>query len=243
MKNLKKLIKEVVSKVLGENDFLTHSIDESIRVLNNTFKDNLSARINETNESIIDVYVKKYNIDTLVKIDKTIENLGYFISIFSVNGFQKTFKKDSFFEKIKKLTELTPIYLKLEKKRDSNEDTDIVIPSILYHITHERHLEKIKKIGLVPKSKSKKSAHPERIYLAGNEESAIKLVKEFSNLEYEFEHNYVLLEIDTNKAVEFKRDKNFKLNKDPNFTEGYFTYDNIPPTAINFENMKVINIK
>lgn len=110
MKNLRKLIKETVSKVLGENDLLTHSIDESIRVLNNIFKDNLVARINETNDNIIDVYVKKYDIDT-------------------------------------------------------------------------------------------------------------------------------------NKAVEFKHDKNFKLNKDPNFTDGYFTYDNIPPYAINFENIKSINLE
>ncbi len=200
-------------------------------------------KINETNDSVIDVYIKKYNINALTKIDKTIENLGYFISIFSINGFQKKFNKDSFFKKIKDLKELTPIYLKLEKKMDSNEDIDTIIPSMLYHITHERHLAKIKKIGLVPKSKSKKSAHPERIYLAWNEESAIKLVKEFSDLEYEFEHNYVLLKIDTSKISEFRRDKNFKLHNDPNFTDGYFTYDNIPPAAINFENMKLINLE
>ncbi len=50
MKNLKKIIEETVSKVLGEGDFLTHQIKNSISVLNNVFKDNLVAKINETND-------------------------------------------------------------------------------------------------------------------------------------------------------------------------------------------------
>lgn len=238
MKSLKKLIEEIVGKVLDENNFLTHQIEKSISRLNSLFKDNLVARLNETNENVIDVYVKKYDENVLEKLLQIIKNLGYIVSIFSIKGFQSKFNEISFFKKIKELKELSPVYLKLEKTRDSNEDIDITIPSILYHITHERHLAKIKKIGLVPKSESKKSTHPARIYLVENEESAIKLAEEFSNSEYKFEHNYVLLEINTNKTSEFKRDKNFKLHNDPNFTGGYFTLDNIPPVAINFEKYK-----
>jgi hypothetical protein len=238
MKNLKKLIEETVSKVLGEGLTKTYPIVKSIDILNNLFKENLKAEQHQEKENSIDVYVKKYDESVLIKLIELIKTMGYFISKFSINGVQAKFNKDSFFKKTKSLKEPFPIYLKLEAKFDIEiNETN----SKLYHVTHDRYLSKIKKIGLVPKSQSKNSYHPERIYFVKEEKYAQKIAKEFSNLEYTFEHNYVLLEINVNAI------NNIKLYEDPNFKEldnvyGYFTFDNIPPNAINFENTKTIDL-
>lgn len=47
-------------------------------------------------------------------------------------------------------------------------------PNTIYHVTNINNLNKIKKIGLVPKSKNKKSHHLDRIYLTTNSKRKLK---------------------------------------------------------------------
>ena len=56
------------------------------------------------------------------------------------------------------------IKLRFEAKFD--EEVVENTPSILYHITPTQNTNKILSIGLVPKSRSKASYHPDRVYLS-----------------------------------------------------------------------------
>lgn len=97
------------------------------------------------------------------------------------------------------------------------------LPKTLYHITDEKFIEKIKKIGLIPKSTSKIETHPDRIYFLKSKSDISKIL---SNPNFKIEHPY-LLTIDNSKI------KNLKLFEDSNFkTFGLYGYQNIPPKYI-----------
>lgn len=104
----------------------------------------------------------------------------------------------------------------------------------LYHLTPKSRVRKIMTIGLTPKTCSKKSYHPERIYLFTKELSQDELynwIFQFSECENEktIKQGYVVLKIDRSKCP------NIKIFADPNLDGGVFTVDNIPPTAITIE--------
>lgn len=103
------------------------------------------------------------------------------------------------------------------------------IPDILYHVTPKENVDKILKIGLTPKSRSKKAFHPERVYLMRKIDDAEKLAKALANSSGNSNKIWTLLEID----ISYLKNEYFKLYKDPNFKErGYYTVNNIPPQAI-----------
>lgn len=101
---------------------------------------------------------------------------------------------------------------------------------ICYHITDIKNLEKIKKIGLYTKSKSKKVFHPERIYLASgfnNDTDAKNILNDLANELYPNSH-FIILKINLKK-------NNFKckLMMDHAYMPyGIFTYENINPKCI-----------
>lgn len=89
----------------------------------------------------------------------------------------------------------------------------------LYHITEERHLEKIMKIGLVPKSKSKVTYHPERIYLC-NKAAMAAIYGKYR----QYVKTPVILQVST---------KGLTLYPDINAGAGaYWTSENISPDRI-----------
>lgn len=114
----------------------------------------------------------------------------------------------------------------------------------LYHCTTEAVLEKIKRQGLVPRSKSKITNHPDRTYLALNVQECKNLIIQFiedSNLyskedsefikQYKLAKNkFIILKIDTDGL-------NLQLMEDPNCKDfwgvfGVYTTDSIPLTNI-----------
>lgn len=104
------------------------------------------------------------------------------------------------------------------------------IPIILYHVTYPMYYEKIKKNGLVPKSKKTIDNHPDRIYLTSNVIDAVKFAKaNYFITNDESKKKYIILEIHTSKL------KHIKLYDDPlkiDNTKMYYTYDNIPNYAL-----------
>jgi hypothetical protein len=103
-------------------------------------------------------------------------------------------------------------------------------PDIIFHVTDEINLKNIHKVGIIPKSKNKKSFHLERIYITLNKGGAEKFIKNLS-----FNDNllgitkyYKILEI--NITDEFYKD--MKIYKDPNMKGGYYIYNNIRPQDI-----------
>ena len=99
-----------------------------------------------------------------------------------------------------------------------------------YHITLSTKVEKILKIGLNPKSSNVKFNYPDRIYL-GLDPKALEFCllpnlrktkgKDATNVPY------TILKIAVSKIPSKNR---FRI--DPNYPDGLFTSDNIPPDAI-----------
>lgn len=164
------------------------------------------------------------DINTLLNgIIKDANTLGWFPSFIETEDYigkwdEKYFKEGE-------------IKLRFEAKFD--EEVVENIPSILYHITPTQNANKILSIGLVPKSRSKASYHPDRVYLSKN-------LKDIENLGEMFYQktgikDWMILKIDTNMVP----GDYLKLYTDPNYEHGYYTLNNIPPQAIE----KVKNIK
>lgn len=178
------------------------------------------------------LFVNITDVDDLGKLKSTIQNIGYFISeiIFMEKGGEKyetiKYTESSMHNCFKNKNN----YKKLIIQVNGKYINQVEIPEYLYHITIQMNLPKISKIGLVPKSKSKKVYHPERIYLTSNFEDASLLKDKFQ--EY-YQSSMVILKIST------KYLKDFKLYNDPDYSNcGVFTLDNIPPKNI----VDIINI-
>lgn len=108
----------------------------------------------------------------------------------------------------------------------------------LLHITQSKNLSKIKKIGLVPTTKNRMFNYPDRIYfLKGGlpESKVLSLAAMLCYVKYNeaFQNNepikedYTILTLDISKIPE-----RVKFAIDPNFGDGFYTTDNIPPSAI-----------
>ena len=173
-------------------------------------------------------YIKTFstNIDALLNgIIKDADALGWFPSFMETEEYTGQWGKKYFKE--------GEIKLRFEAKFD--EEVVENIPSILYHITPTQNVNKILNIGLVPKSRSKASYHPDRVYLGrsirGMEKLAPQMYQRTGDL------NFTILKIDTNMVP----GGYLRLYTDPNYSkEAYYTLNNIPPQAI--EKIKDINL-
>lgn len=157
-------------------------------------------------------YVEIYGTDTDASPGKDA------VSIKILDKYNEQVVKDAFQNK-----KIHSIYLECEAKFDQKVNK---IPNFLYHIAPLKNWEKIQKIGLVPKSRSKKAYHPERVYLGKDEKHTADLAPKF----YQFNgtKEWVLLKIDTNAVP----GDYLKLYHDSAFIHGYYTLNNIPPQAI-----------
>lgn len=177
----------------------------------------------------------KYTSSNLVdpKISELLSlanNLGYFPSMFSyiLNPYNPEDEEEEKIEKYtpSKLRDLIinkqPFFIRFQF--EPKYDPVIEVPRFVYHITVDRNIDKIKKIGLTPKTQGKRSIHPERIYVSLSKKDSDFL---FSRLKYHFGKSQgVELVIDTAALKQ-------TFYEDPNFErKGAYTYANIPPQAI-----------
>ena len=123
------------------------------------------------------------------------------------------------------------ITITYEKKFD---EIETLIPEILYHLSIEEYNKKILKYGLFPKSKSKLSAHLDRIYLCASIQDCKDLINQMSFFYYgqngvnTFKNTTpVMYEIDNSSHNAVKN-----LYKDPNYKKGFYTLNNILPKYI-----------
>lgn len=100
----------------------------------------------------------------------------------------------------------------------------------LYHVTTDAKVDKILKNGLNPKSSNAMFRYPDRIYLGLDPEMLecqllpnLRKTKGKVNVDA----TYSILKVDISKIPSKNR---FKV--DPNYPDGVFTSDNIPPSAI-----------
>lgn len=226
MNTIRYIIREEIRKFLA--DGLIKSIEPKKAVddiINKNFS-NLGKATLMRNEMGIDFLLKIKNTDKLKEVMSLVNNIGYFIASYKIGDITYRFNDENFINIIKdnlKNAKL-PVTLHLEAKFDKKEES---IPKIVFHITSEEFIEKIKKFGLIPKSKSKKSYHPERIYLALEVEAALSMAAQIQSITEREEYFPYLISIDTTKL------KDVKFYIDPNFSDyGVYVLENIPKKAI-----------
>lgn len=205
--------------------------------LNNTF-DFIIKDLN----LVIDLEIKFHAMESIIT-----HNCGYFpasIEIIYISGHTNKSKwYDKMFNMLcNNVDNIQQINIKYESKFDEYIDT----PSIMYHITNSCYVDKILKNGLVPKSKSKLSTHPDRIYLCDVLENCEKLRFQMymsdsynmNGVNYKQKNNkktsYTILKIDM-------RNLDIKVFKDPNYEEfGFYITKNIHKDRITVINTYVI---
>ena len=197
--------------LLREGLIRTHDFDEVQAYLSKFFSNRFD--ILSDKKSSMFAIIKKDPINDKKPMDYTIEymnNMGYFVSSYVKDG------------KLINATEPITDYdgLRFEAKFDVEES---FLPQYYYHVTDKKHLPKILKIGLTPKTKSKLSHHPERIYLAKDEEYANDIMKQF--LDGGFIKNPVILRIKPHGLTNV-------FLKDQQYDGGVYTQQNIPPKNI-----------
>jgi hypothetical protein len=208
-----KIQNELRGAKLVEGLMTTHPSEKSLNIIIKRFP-NLAGNIELDGEiylqgdfSEIKNYVSLFN------------NLGYFISKFTTNGenWEVLIKNDD-----------KPVAIFLEPKYDQEIN---IISRVLYHTTLFINEKNILKVGIIPKSKNKESAHPERIYLTDD----INLANNFGKYlkSKNSNRNYSIFEINTTNL-------DIKLYRDINLTKnGFYTLDNIP---ISYIKLHVSNI-
>lgn len=159
--------------------------------------------------------VKQHVLDGILPI---LNNLGYFPSFMWVTnkkGMLNTLKFDESYISNK----YTEIKLRMESKyEDGAYSNDLDVPEKAYHLTKQKFKDNIFKNGLYPKSLNRKTKHLDRIYMFKYLDQYGDLLKVLKISDVDDEQ-YMLLEVELS-------DKNI-IHTDPNYTDGFYTTDNI----------------
>ena len=173
------------------------------------------------------------------EINKFFDSFGYFPSYISnIGKFNK--------ENLEKAKFKNYFAIRYESKYD--KEVKDIKQNLLIHLIPDIYWKHVKLKGLTPKTKSKISTHPERIYfllppLSNDdlEEIAITLYNTASQGEKKYIEKYYVLYIDINELKD-----NTKFYEDPNFFMGsgaVWTYKNIPPKYIELGEEIIVNPK
>ncbi len=160
------------------------------------------------------IFADKNTPEITKKLLHLIDTMGYFVA--TVHGkWGDDGPKNLSVEEIKDQNEIS---ISIEPKYDSEVNFQ---EEYVYHTTDKKNLEKIMRIGLIPKTKNTRSFYPERIYLSPD----IRYNNSIKNqLGIDKSGEYVDLKI--------KKFPGLKLYKDVRFKGGFYTYTNIPPKYI-----------
>lgn len=215
LKKLLEIYEEEFKLNLEEGLIKTTNLGQTLSILKKGYSNKYNFSSNQDGNSF---NIQSFNIDlnNIEELIKKSNTLGWFPSWLETDEYKGKWNPNI----LKNSKEIEK--LRFEAKYDFKIDK---IPDILYHLAPEKNWEKISKLGLLPKSRSKASYHPERVYLTQDEKSAKSLAELFYQKTGEKE--YALIKIETTLIPDY-----FKLYKDPNFKNGYYTMNNIPPNVI-----------
>jgi len=220
---------EFIKSILKEEEGLikTTNINHTITLINNWIKGEMDLERTKLiiKSDIENWFVYKITKETnLVELFRLVDNLGWFPAYIQYKGQSAKYSQPNL-EMF--LEEFGEVMVKFESKYDVK-----YIPenNIFYHITSDKYIDKIMKIGLVPKSKEKISSHPSRIYLLINEESINDLIDVFS---YQYNIKPIVLRI----TIPQEKLNGIKFYNDTNFPEkGIYTESNLHPDWIEIIN-------
>ena len=172
------------------------------------------------------IFIKFININlnrlSIDQITQLINSCGYFISLIrfydkndvELNRLKPNYNKD-YNHIYNDIININSYYIQFEV--ESKFNYVVLSKKYLYHLTNKSFLDKILKNGLIPKSGNKLSIHPTRIYLSYTRQGALNLINQF---EYK---DPILLKINV---------ENMKLYSDPDYENGCYVNQNIPPKNI-----------
>ena len=188
------------SFAITEGLIKTYPIDKSVDIIKRRFP-NVDVTTEEDGEIVVSNLTDKLSVYNIL-----FTNLGYFISLVDI---------DNKWNKVVDAVILEPKY-----------DIKVKVPKNLYHASPLKYKDKILKNGLVLKSLSKVSLHPDRIYLTDD----IMTCKMFaSNLPKDklpfYQDGYCIYSIDVSYIDNLYSDINIRKS-------GYYIDYNIPPNAI-----------
>lgn len=183
-----------------------------------------------------DLYFEKFpeSKETLKHLLTLFNNLGWFSSYIMINDkFDQKYSEKRLYEilnliekestKVNSKKILNNFTLVFEPKFDEIVELNSFVKNEFYHITPTKNIPKIKSIGIVPKSKEKKTSHPDRIYVC----SDLKNVKILHD-SFKFLHKNEKMSL-----IRLKLRKNNRIFNDINFkNRGYYVLKNIPPNDI-----------
>ena len=193
----------------------------------------------------------KKDVKEMAEILSVIEALGYKpvkITVY-IDKIQKDYKWSEFkriFLINGNITNFTKYILIAEGSPEIMNIGDVA-----YHSTEKLKVEKILKIGLVPKDKGLFSEYSPRVYLSITLEDAKKYIEQKTNAKRKIilnsgkdiemmkeeiskiDINFIILQISVPNDIDFY--------KDPNSEYGYYTYSNIPKDLIQIK--EIINLK
>lgn len=200
---------------INEGLIKTTPLKKFLKILKRFFPDYYVGK--GSDEEIIISAGRTEYISEIKKIANICNQLGWFISHGNIVDSSTYYKyNDPIFFDNQKYEEII-IKPKFDQKDIFSK------PTFLYHVTPIKNVEKILKIGLIPKSKNKTSFHPDRIYLTDTLEIAWSLIKQFERIE---KVEYTILKIES-------KNLNVKLYSDIDLRQnGYYTLENIPPKYI-----------
>lgn len=157
--------------------------------------------------------------DILSDFIHLIDTTGYFIATATVPN--EDHEKGRISDK-SKIYDICKNHNKVMMSIEPNYDKQVDFKGkYLYHTTNKENLDKILKVGLIPKTKNTRSFYPDRIYLSPD----VKYMDSIKD------------QLSGDKGGEYvkMRIRNFpglKLYKDVRFKGGFYTYDNIHPKYI-----------
>jgi len=178
------------------------------------------------------------------EIERTMNACGYYLA----DSFSKSLTPNELKGKKRTRREVPTEFdiLKYEKKYD--DIVDVKQWKYIYHTTSMRHLDKIKQIGLAPRSANSVFNYPERIYFMNGDVSRQEAESLASKLRYAEEsspqfnsrikicNDYVLLRVDTSKL-----DDSMIFYNGQDLPHEIFTHDNVPPSAIEVCDFSVLS--
>jgi hypothetical protein len=178
-------------------------------------------------DSIV-VLLEPDNIWEVEKVIEFMDGFGWFPSVVGDGKFSQD-QLDKVIVDIAKNKTESVIYF--EKKFDDKMDLE----PYYFHITSDIYADEIERIGLIPKSHSKLTSHPQRIYLLNpttpyNLKSIGNTLYNKSRPEVKEKTNYLVV-----YKVHPENINNFEVYEDPNFFIGdgaVWTQKNIPPVAL-----------
>lgn len=196
--------------LIDEGLIKTYPIDDTINFVNKMlgvpFESFRVLNCQNNRNSIKVIVSNDIDDESVNKLNRAFNTCGYFFSL-KLNEYENAHS------------------LIFEPKYDKDVYDRVMKNKFLIHITFEKYVDKIMKIGLSPRTHNKFWKYPDRVYLISTND-----LNDVNNIGVALAANnesicLVLLNKDN-------LHNNIKFYDDPNAKNGIFTYDNIPPNAI-----------